>query len=261
MTVLVVTHDLGLAWNVADRVAVMYLGRIVEDAPAEQLLTDPRHPYTRALLSVVPERQHMEPQILRGETPDPTRIPAGCRFHPRCPARGVRRGGAARHRGALPRRGPAVPSGAATRVRVSFEAMSTRLTYTSGDLGAETDAAFEEALEAARGSGRRSAPASDRRRGARGGRSLRAARPGAHRPRGEPRARGRAGAGGGARSRRARAAAPGWAGTRLRGALPAAARGRRRDRRRATWSSPRSRASRPASRAPRRSSRCRRPST
>ena len=94
ITVFVVTHDLGLAWNVADRVAVMYLGRIVEDAPAEQLLTDPRHPYTRALLSVVPERQHMEPQILRGETPDPTRIPAGCRFHPRCPV--VESGEAAR---------------------------------------------------------------------------------------------------------------------------------------------------------------------
>ncbi|MEA2409409.1 MAG: hypothetical protein QOE69_3528 [Thermoleophilaceae bacterium] len=85
VTVLVVTHDLGLAWNVADRVAVMYLGRIVEDAPAEQLLTAPQHPYTRALLSVVPETKHMEPQILKGETPDPTRIPSGCRFHPRCP--------------------------------------------------------------------------------------------------------------------------------------------------------------------------------
>ncbi|HKP20605.1 MAG TPA: ABC transporter ATP-binding protein, partial [Thermoleophilaceae bacterium] len=85
ITVFVVTHDLGLAWNVADRVAVMYLGRIVEQAPAEQLLVDPQHPYTRALLSVVPERKHMTPQILKGETPDPTRIPAGCRFHPRCP--------------------------------------------------------------------------------------------------------------------------------------------------------------------------------
>jgi peptide/nickel transport system ATP-binding protein len=85
VTVFVVTHDLGLAWNVADRVAVMYLGRIVEDAPAEQLLTAPRHPYTRALLSVVPETKHTEPQILTGETPDSTRIPAGCRFHPRCP--------------------------------------------------------------------------------------------------------------------------------------------------------------------------------
>jgi peptide/nickel transport system ATP-binding protein len=85
VTAFVVTHDLGLAWNVADRVAVMYLGRIVEDAPAEQLLTAPRHPYTRALLSVVPETKNMEPQILTGETPDPARIPPGCRFHPRCP--------------------------------------------------------------------------------------------------------------------------------------------------------------------------------
>ena len=85
VSILVVTHDLGLAWNVADRVAVMYLGRIVEDAPAEQLLTAPQHPYTRALLSVVPETKHMEPQILTGEAPDPTRIPSGCRFHPRCP--------------------------------------------------------------------------------------------------------------------------------------------------------------------------------
>jgi peptide/nickel transport system ATP-binding protein len=85
LSALVVTHDLGLAWNVADRVAVMYLGRIVEEAPAEELLTDPKHPYTRALLSVVPEAQRMEQQILRGEAPDPTRIPSGCRFHPRCP--------------------------------------------------------------------------------------------------------------------------------------------------------------------------------
>jgi oligopeptide/dipeptide ABC transporter ATP-binding protein len=85
LAALVVSHDLGLAWNIADRVAVMYLGRIVEDAPAEQLLTAPQHPYTRALLSVVPETTRVEPQILRGETPDPTRIPSGCRFHPRCP--------------------------------------------------------------------------------------------------------------------------------------------------------------------------------
>ena len=85
LSALVVTHDLGLAWNVADRVAVMYLGRIVEEGPAEELLTDPKHPYTRALLSVVPETRQMEQQILKGETPDPTRIPPGCRFHPRCP--------------------------------------------------------------------------------------------------------------------------------------------------------------------------------
>jgi oligopeptide/dipeptide ABC transporter ATP-binding protein len=85
VSILVVTHDLGLAWSIADRVAVMYLGRIVEDAPAEQLLMAPKHPYTRALLSVVPEAKHVEQQILSGEAPDPTRIPPGCRFHPRCP--------------------------------------------------------------------------------------------------------------------------------------------------------------------------------
>jgi len=85
VTILVVTHDLGLAWNIADRIAVMYLGRIVEEGPAEELLSHPRHPYTRALLSVVPEAEEMEQQILEGEAPDPTRIPPGCRFHPRCP--------------------------------------------------------------------------------------------------------------------------------------------------------------------------------
>ncbi len=85
VTILVVTHDLGLAWNIADRIAVMYLGRIVEQGTTEELLDDPRHPYTRALLSVVPEVERMEPQILQGEAPDPTRIPSGCRFHPRCP--------------------------------------------------------------------------------------------------------------------------------------------------------------------------------
>ena len=85
VTILVVTHDLGLAWNIADRIAVMYLGRIVEEGPAEELLSQPRHPYTRALLSVVPEVEEMEQLILQGEAPDPTRIPTGCRFHPRCP--------------------------------------------------------------------------------------------------------------------------------------------------------------------------------
>ena len=85
VTILVVTHDLGLAWNIADRIAVMYLGRFVEEGPTEELLSSPRHPYTRALLSVVPEVEEMEQQILHGEAPDPTRIPAGCRFHPRCP--------------------------------------------------------------------------------------------------------------------------------------------------------------------------------
>ena len=83
--IIAVTHDLGLAWNIADRVAVMYLGRIVEVGPAEDVLRAPLHPYTQALLSVVPEIEGMEQQILTGETPDPSRVPSGCRFHPRCP--------------------------------------------------------------------------------------------------------------------------------------------------------------------------------
>jgi len=85
LSLLVVTHDLGLAWNIADRVAVMYLGRIVEEGPTEELLSNPQHPYTRALLSVVPEMERLEQVVLAGEPPDPTKVPTGCRFHPRCP--------------------------------------------------------------------------------------------------------------------------------------------------------------------------------
>jgi oligopeptide/dipeptide ABC transporter ATP-binding protein len=85
LAIVAVTHDLGLAWNIADRVAVMYLGRIVEVGPADEVLEAPQHPYTRALLSVVPERRGGEPQVLAGEAPDPADVPSGCRFHPRCP--------------------------------------------------------------------------------------------------------------------------------------------------------------------------------
>jgi peptide/nickel transport system ATP-binding protein len=85
LTILVVTHDLGLAWTIADRVAVMYLGRIVELGPTEDVLLRPLHPYTKALLDVVPEAGGIDRPILEGEAPDPTRIPKGCRFHPRCP--------------------------------------------------------------------------------------------------------------------------------------------------------------------------------
>jgi oligopeptide/dipeptide ABC transporter ATP-binding protein len=85
ISILIVTHDLGLAWMVADRVAVMYLGRVVEIGPAEEVLQRPKHPYTKALLNVVPEAGGTERPVLKGEPPDPTRIPAGCRFHPRCP--------------------------------------------------------------------------------------------------------------------------------------------------------------------------------
>jgi oligopeptide/dipeptide ABC transporter ATP-binding protein len=86
LTILVVTHDLGLAWTVADRVAIMYLGRIVEVGPAEDVLTNPLHPYTKALLEIVPEAGGLERPVLAGEPPDPKRVPPGCRFHPRCPA-------------------------------------------------------------------------------------------------------------------------------------------------------------------------------
>jgi oligopeptide/dipeptide ABC transporter ATP-binding protein len=87
LALLVVTHDLGLAWTVADRVAVMYLGKIVEVGPAEEVLTRPLHPYTQALLEVAPGPggAASERPVLAGEPPDPTRIPPGCRFHPRCP--------------------------------------------------------------------------------------------------------------------------------------------------------------------------------
>jgi oligopeptide/dipeptide ABC transporter ATP-binding protein len=88
LAVLMITHDLSTAARFADRICVMYLGRIVEEGPARQVIESPRHPYTKALLSVVPRRDprhRSEVQVLRGETPNPIEIPAGCRFHPRCP--------------------------------------------------------------------------------------------------------------------------------------------------------------------------------
>ncbi len=81
---LVVTHDLGLAWSIADRIAVMYLGRIVEQGPVEDVLTNPQHPYTQSLVSVLPDSPIAEPIVLAGEPPDATSVPDGCRFHPRC---------------------------------------------------------------------------------------------------------------------------------------------------------------------------------
>ena len=86
LSALIVSHDLGVAWNIADRVAVMYLGRIVEVGSVADVLLRPQHPYTQALISVLPDAQHdRQRTILSGEPPDPTRIPGGCRFHPRCP--------------------------------------------------------------------------------------------------------------------------------------------------------------------------------
>jgi len=88
MGILMITHDLSTAAHFADRIAVMYLGRIVEQGTASAVVRDPQHPYTKALLSVVPKRDPRDrsvPQILTGETPDPVDVPSGCRFHPRCP--------------------------------------------------------------------------------------------------------------------------------------------------------------------------------
>jgi peptide/nickel transport system ATP-binding protein len=92
LTYLFITHDLSLAWVIADRIAVMYLGRIMEVGPSEAVIRDPRNPYTQALVSVspspVPPGESGRPRrtILVGETPDAVHIPSGCRFHPRCPA-------------------------------------------------------------------------------------------------------------------------------------------------------------------------------
>jgi oligopeptide/dipeptide ABC transporter ATP-binding protein len=88
ISILFITHDLSTAAYFADRIAVMYLGRVVEIGPTEQVLKSPRHPYTKALLSVVPvpnPRLRRERIILQGETPNPIDLPSGCRFHPRCP--------------------------------------------------------------------------------------------------------------------------------------------------------------------------------
>ena len=88
IAIVMITHDLSTVAAYADRIAVMYLGRIVEHGPTREVLANPRHPYAQALLSVVPvpdPSTRRTPVILRGETPDPSRIPSGCRFHPRCP--------------------------------------------------------------------------------------------------------------------------------------------------------------------------------
>lgn len=86
--VLMITHDLSTAARFADRICVMYLGRIVEEGPVREVIRNPRHPYTEALLSVVPKRDPRDrstPRILAGEPPNPIEVPSGCRFHPRCP--------------------------------------------------------------------------------------------------------------------------------------------------------------------------------
>jgi len=85
---IMISHNLAVVSHVADRVAVMYLGRVVETAPREALFFDARHPYTQALLSAVPEPvpgRRRARQVPQGDVPSPARPPSGCHFHPRCP--------------------------------------------------------------------------------------------------------------------------------------------------------------------------------
>ncbi|HJO25460.1 MAG: ATP-binding cassette domain-containing protein [Myxococcota bacterium] len=88
LSYLFITHDLNVVQHLADRVGVMYLGRLVETADAEDLFREPLHPYTQALISAnpVPDPSiDLEPQVLMGEVPSPLAPPPGCHFHPRCP--------------------------------------------------------------------------------------------------------------------------------------------------------------------------------
>jgi len=84
LTFVLISHDLGVVRHIADRVAVMYLGQVVEDGPTDQVFAEPRHPYTRALLAAVPGAGRRASPI-EGELPSPANPPMGCRFHTRCP--------------------------------------------------------------------------------------------------------------------------------------------------------------------------------
>ncbi|MER8640433.1 ABC transporter ATP-binding protein [Mesorhizobium sp. M1365] len=89
MALLFITHDLPLAWLIADRIAVLYLGKLVEIASADEITFNPRHPYTVALRNATPQiggnAGRAESPALQGEVPSAARVPKGCRFHPRCP--------------------------------------------------------------------------------------------------------------------------------------------------------------------------------
>ncbi|RAZ73046.1 ABC transporter ATP-binding protein [Mesorhizobium atlanticum] len=89
MALLFITHDLPLAWSIADRIAVLYLGKLVEIGSADEITFNPRHPYTAALRNATPQiggnANPAELRALQGEVPSAARVPKGCRFHPRCP--------------------------------------------------------------------------------------------------------------------------------------------------------------------------------
>ncbi len=88
LSYLFISHDLAVVKHISDRVAVMYLGKIIETAPKQDFFARPRHPYSRALLSAIPQpnpRERLNRMALSGEIPNPINLPQGCRFHPRCP--------------------------------------------------------------------------------------------------------------------------------------------------------------------------------
>jgi len=87
LALVIVSHDLGVVAGIADRVLVMYAGRIVEEGPADRIFTAAGHPYTRGLLASVPRADDARPvlAVIPGNPPDPTALPSGCPFHPRCP--------------------------------------------------------------------------------------------------------------------------------------------------------------------------------
>jgi peptide/nickel transport system ATP-binding protein len=88
LTALYISHDLSMLRHLCDRIGIMYLGQLVEVGPADDIISDPKHPYTQALVDSVPR---IDPTVKRervnlpGDVPDPMNIPSGCRFHPRCP--------------------------------------------------------------------------------------------------------------------------------------------------------------------------------
>ncbi len=87
-SVLYITHDLALARYICDRIAVMYLGKIVEVGDAEEVIRDPKHPYTKALLAAIPipdPTARKTKILIRGDVPSAINPPSGCRLHPRCP--------------------------------------------------------------------------------------------------------------------------------------------------------------------------------
>ncbi|MGE3513120.1 MAG: ABC transporter ATP-binding protein [Vicinamibacterales bacterium] len=87
LSILLITHDLGVIAEIADRVAVMYAGRIIEHGPVRQVLRQPQHPYTRGLLASMPGRTKGRLTAIHGSVPSLGALPAGCAFHPRCPDR------------------------------------------------------------------------------------------------------------------------------------------------------------------------------